>query len=66
MIGVDGPPAGVYTRSILDVTARSPELGAVFVEIGLVSLSIYDADSRPDIAIAEISYVSNISTVYNL
>ena len=52
MIGVEGPPAGVYTRSVREVI-ESAEEGAVVVV--LATLSMYEDDSRPAIETAEIS-----------
>jgi hypothetical protein len=52
--GALGPPAGVYTRSILEDMPRA-EVGEVVVEMGVVSLSTYVEDSRPETETLEIS-----------
>jgi hypothetical protein len=54
MTGAFGPPAGVYTRSVVPDMVTGAE-GEVVVLIGSVTLSTYEEASRPVTETAEIS-----------
>jgi hypothetical protein len=54
MTGAFGPPAGVYTRSVVPDIVTGAD-GEVVVLIGTVTLSMYVEASRPVIETAEMS-----------
>lgn len=60
-IGVEGPPAGVYTRSVRAVMERAEE-GDVVVLLAILSMK--EEDSRPVIEAAAISYFPNVSMLF--